>query len=606
MSALTKLNSMKNFNYILRTLFFLTLVSLLIVGFVTAQEISIHQEEQTKWNTLGNLSTADYDSLNHYQGKVLKQVKVHSAPLLKRVFGYHPFWSGSVWQNYQWNLLTDICYFSYEVDPLTGNPVSEHEWATDPVIDTALAHDVKVHLCVTLFSGHSAFFANPTARQTLANNLINRIQSRGAHGVNLDFEAVPSAQQAGLTACIQFLSQTLKQAIPDIELSIAAPAVNWSNTFNVPAIAPVLDFIVVMAYDYYWNGSNLAGPVAGLWPLTYTFPYGSASSLTYYQNQGVAAEKLLLGQPYYGREWPVNGNILPALTTGQGVAVTYRVMRNNSNGYYNWGNLYWDKYSYNPYFSFFTSGWRQCFYDDTRSLAAKYDLVNRREGGGIALWALGYDNGHPELWDLIADKFIQENSDACDDSLTDTGGPFRNYDNNQNYTETVRSRGGGPLVLSFSQLNLEPGYDSLWIYDGSNVSAPLLYALSADVLPPPSITTSETFTLRFKSDGQTTGSGYSLHYACPSVGFPDKSFFSDNIILFPQPAHNEVFVRLYSDGVIQSNILIYDLSGRLMMSIYANLGMARIPLHNLAPGLYVIRMKVSDQMVSRKLLVGDL
>lgn len=573
-------------------------------GFANAQEISIHQQEQMKWKAMGALTAAQYDSINEFSKSELPAAKAPSAPLLKRVFGYHPYWSGNAWQNYQWDLLTDFCYFSYEVDPLTGNSISEHEWATDPVIDTALAHGVKVHLCVTLFSGHAAFYANTMAQQTLASNLISRIQSRGAQGVNLDFEAVPSSQQAGLTSCIQFLSQTLKQAIPDLELSIAAPAVNWSNTFNVPAISPFLDFIVIMAYDYYWNGSTIAGPVAGLWPLTSTYPYGSAGSLSYYQSQGVPAEKLILGQPYYGREWPVNGNILPALTTGQGVAVTYRVIRNNNSGYYSWDNLYWDQYSFNPYFSFFTSGWRQGFYDDTRSLGAKYDLVNRREAGGIGIWALGYDNGHTELWELIADKFTQANTDACGDSLFDTGGPFRNYDNNQNYTETVRSKDGGPLSLSFSHLDLETGYDSLWIYDGADVSAPLLYALSGNVIPPPSITTSETFTLRFSADGQTTRSGYGLHYACPSVGINEKLSFADEVILFPQPAANEVYMKFSEGRTFKGHVFIYDLSGRHVLSLCANSNLVSIPLQNLAPGLYVVKLQVADRWVSRKLVVS--
>lgn len=595
-----KLHPHKLIKQILLALFFM-----ISTGFANAQEVSIHQQEQMKWNAIGALTAAQYDSINDFSRNVLlPAVKASSAPLLKRVFGYHPFWSGNAWQNYQWDLLTDLCYFSYEVDPYTGNPVSEHEWEDDAVIDTALAHGVKVHLCVTLFSGHAAFFNNLVAQQTLATNLIYRIQSRGAQGINLDFEAVPSSQEAGLTACIQFLSHTLKQAIPDVELSIAAPAVNWSNTFNVPAIFPSLDFVVIMAYDYYWNGSNIAGPVAGLWPLTSTFSYGSASSLTYYQNQGVPPEKLILGQPYYGREWPVNGNILPALTTGQGVAVTYRVIRNNSSGYYSWSNLYWDKYSFNPYFSFFTSGWRQCFYDDTRSLGAKYDLVNRRGAGGIGIWALGYDNGHTELWELIAAKFSPGSPDACSDSLFDTEGPYRNYENNQHYTETVRSKDGGPLLLSFSQLDLESGYDSLWIYDGADTTTPILYALSGNVLPSSTITSSETFTLRFSADGQTTRSGYGLHYACPSVGLPEKTVAANEVILFPQPALNEVFVKFTESGTIQGNILIYDLSGRLMISLYANSDLVRIPLQNLAPGLYVVKLQIADCPVLGKLLVG--
>ena len=307
----------------------------------------------------------------------------------KRVFGYHPYWGGSAWQNYRWELLSDLCYFSYEVDPATGNALTTRNWETAPVIDTALAHGVRVHLCVTLFSGHATFFGNPQARQTLTGNLISMILSRGAHGINLDFEAVPSSQQQGLTNYITELSQALHAAIPEAELSIAAPAVNWNNTFDLPAITPWLDLVMIMAYDYYWDGSSIAGPVSGLWPLTSSFNYGVNRSLTYYQSAGVPVEKLLLGLPYYGREWPVTANTLPANTTGSGTAIVYRNIRANSSGNYNPANLYWDYRSFNPYYSYFTGQWRQCFFDDVRSLGAKYDLVNRRGAGGIGIWALG-------------------------------------------------------------------------------------------------------------------------------------------------------------------------------------------------------------------------
>lgn len=68
----------------------------------------------------------------------------------KLVFGYHPYWIGDAWQDYQWNLLTDLCYFSYEVDPSSGNPVTLNGWDTNPVIDSALANQTRVHLCITL------------------------------------------------------------------------------------------------------------------------------------------------------------------------------------------------------------------------------------------------------------------------------------------------------------------------------------------------------------------------------------------------------------------------------------------------------------------------
>ena len=34
--------------------------------------------------------------------------------------------------------------------------------------------------------------------------------------------------------------------------------------------------------------------------------------------------------------------------------------------------------------------------------------IKKNKIGGVGIWALGYDNGYPELWDLLTDKFSQE------------------------------------------------------------------------------------------------------------------------------------------------------------------------------------------------------
>ena len=68
------------------------------------------------------------------------------------------------YQNYQWDLLSHMWFFSYEVNSADGQPNSTHGWATSAAVDAALASgNTKVTLCVTLFSGHATFFASPTA-----------------------------------------------------------------------------------------------------------------------------------------------------------------------------------------------------------------------------------------------------------------------------------------------------------------------------------------------------------------------------------------------------------------------------------------------------------
>lgn len=578
-----------------------TLIFILINLFTVAQHPSIHQEQSGFYKKSGVFTCVQYDSINHFSGRQAKDSP--SVELQKRVFGYHPYWMGSAWQNYQWNLLTDLCYFSYDTDPATGNPSTTNEFETAAVIDTALAHGVKVHLCVTLFSGHALFFGNPQAQQTLIGNLIALLIQRGIQGINIDFEAVPASQQESLTAFMLQLSAALHTIIPGAELSIAAPAVNWDNTWDMLAIAPALDLVMVMAYDYYWGGSDLAGPVSGFWPLTSSFNYGVNKSLTYYQSQGVPAAKLLLGLPYYGREWPVNANTLPAGTTGSGTAVTYRNVRSNSSGFYTPSNLYWDARSYNPYYSYFNNSWRQCFFDDVRSLGAKYNLVNRRNTAGIGIWALGYDNGYDDLWNLIALKFGQAPVQPCRDTLHDSGGPWWNYSDRERYSETVMADSPGPLNLKFEEFSLESGFDTLWIYDGPDVNSPLLGTFSGNEIPLNLATTGNTFTIGFYSDGATTRAGYSLVWSCPTASV--NAALIPAPIVFPNPAGDVLHIRLDTPSQEPWTASLYDITGKIILS--ANSGkhdQLSIPVSHCRPGMYVLKVAAVNGIYATKIVIS--
>ncbi|MHC1776496.1 MAG: glycosyl hydrolase family 18 protein [Lentimicrobium sp.] len=573
---------------------------IMINTWVFAQHPSIHEEQSAYYKTIGLQSQARYDSISDFAGR--SPFIGAALDLQKRVFGYHPYWMGNSWQNYRWELLSDLCYFSYDTDPATGNPLTTNGFETAEVIDTALAHGVRVHLCVTLFSGHAAFFANPQAQQNLTGNIISLIVQRGIQGVNIDFEAVPSSQQQGLTNYLVQLSQELHSVVPGAELSIAAPAVNWSNTFDIPAIAPALDFIMIMAYDYYWNGSSLAGPVSGYWPLTSSFNYAVDHSLSYYQSQGVPNEKLLLGLPYYGREWPVTSNTLPAGTSGSGTAVTYSNVRGNSSGFYTPQNLYWDQFSFNPYYSYLSNSWRQCFFDDVRSLGAKYDLVNRRNAGGIGIWALGYDNGYPELWDLIAEKFAQTPAFPCRDTLYDPGGPWWNYGDDESYMETISSDYPGPLSLHFEQFSLETGFDSLWIYDGLDVNAPLLAALSGNQTPAGLFTSGNGFTIRFYSDGATTRAGYSLVWSCPTASI--NEIIAREFSIYPNPADDRMIVTRKDDIPDAWSVELFDIQGKSVRQVNSDKN-EEIVIHvrDFRNGIYILKVKSGSYLNSFKVVI---
>jgi spore germination protein YaaH len=432
--------------------------------------------------------------------------------LNKRVFGWHPYWMGTSYNNYDWSMLSDLSYFSYEVDANTGNAVTTHNWSTAAVVTAAQSNGVNVNLCVTLFSSHATFLGSSTSKQTLINNLISAVQQRNAKGVNIDFEGVPSAQSAAFTSFMISLSNQMHAAVPNSEVSIALPAVNWNNTYDVTSMAPYVDLFCIMGYDYYWSGSTTAGPTDPLYNFQTSYNYTLSKSITYYLDADVPKTKLILGVPYYGREWPTAGSTVPSSTTASGVSRTYDYVRTNSTGVYN--TAQWDANSFTPYYTYNNGNWNQCFIDNAYSLGKRYDVVNQQGIAGIGIWALGYDDGFTELWSKISDKFSSCGTVACTDTVYDLGGPNRSYNDNENYTYTIAPTGASSLSLAFSSFNVEANYDTLWLYNGSTTSSPLIGAYTGTNSPGTVSSTGNAITMKFKSDGATVNPGWQAVWSC--------------------------------------------------------------------------------------------
>jgi hypothetical protein len=271
-----------------------------------------------------------------------------------------------------------------------------------------------------------------------------------------------------------------------------------------------------MGYDYYWSGSTTAGPEDPLYNFQTSYNYTLTKSITFYLKQGMPESKLLLGLPYYGREWETVGLTPPSATTGNYTASkTFAVVKSNANGYYS--NPQYEPISFSTYYAYVFSGNnRQCFCDDAYSMRKRFDIVNQRGIGGIGIWALGYDDGYTDYWDAISDKFTDCATVACSDTLYDMGGPVRNYYDSENYTTTISPTGATSVSLSFSQFDVEVNYDSLWIYNGANTTAPLIGVYTGTNSPGNVTSTGPSITIRFKSDNNTVNPGFSAIWNCTS------------------------------------------------------------------------------------------
>ena len=559
---------MKSHNIVFVLLFFVKLLS--------AQ--SIHQEQLNYYNSLGNLTDTQYDKLNGYSNGGWRKSQ-SSCTLDKIVFGWHPYWVGSAYNNYDWNLLSDLSYFSYEVNPSTGNANSTHNWSTAAVVDSALANGVRVNLCVTLFSNHTTFFSSATSQQTLISNLISLVQSRGAHGVNIDFEGIPSSQKTNFTNFMINLSTQMHSAIPNSQVSTVLYAVDWNNIFDVSTLSQHVDLFVLMGYGYYWTNSSIAGPVDPLYHyISNSYKYSLSRTITYYLDKGLPSNQFVVGLPYYGRDWPVSNGMIPSSTTGSGTAKSYAQIRNNSSGFYS--NKLWHSPSKTPYYTYVNgSNVRQCFGLDSESFSERLKLIRNRGLAGMGIWALGYDNGYSDLWNVLEDEFTDCRIEPCSDTLYDLGGAERNYYDREDYIYTFSATNGGMVDLKFISFDVESNYDYLRLYNGVDTSASLIGVYTGNNIPPNIINNDITFW--FYSDGATTDTGWELVYECTTPVNITK--LENNINVYPTIFKDKINVV----GLEQnSKTYVYNNVGSLVITTTVNDN--TINLENVDSGMYYL------------------
>ncbi len=221
----------------------------------------------------------------------------------------------------------------------------------------------------------------------LRDRLIEDIAAAAApyDGVQIDFEAILSTDKEKFT---EFL-KLLKARMPAKILSIALPARTSlvQDSYDYTKIAPLVDRIVVMAYDEHWSGSK-AGSIASLaW----------CTKVALYARSVIDPEKLVMGLPFYGRAWSDKN---PAgaykFTSAQRMlAEKSETLMRNEEGI--------------PYFSFSETVNLTLFFEDSQSLFKRAKIYKNSNIKSIGFWRLGQED--PEIWKLLLLKKTAYNGD---------------------------------------------------------------------------------------------------------------------------------------------------------------------------------------------------
>ncbi|MEE3441324.1 MAG: glycosyl hydrolase family 18 protein, partial [Megasphaera elsdenii] len=138
--------------------------------------------------------------------------------------------------------------------------------------------------------------SNSRLQDTMVRQLVGYALLYDFKGYNIDFENINYSDKDALTAFVAKISQACHAYGIKLSMDVTplSDSPNWSLVYDRAALAPHLDYLMVMAYDQFGRSSAKAGPVA-------SYPWVERAV----QNtiDLVPPSKVLLGMPLYMRLW---------------------------------------------------------------------------------------------------------------------------------------------------------------------------------------------------------------------------------------------------------------------------------------------------------------
>ncbi|GHU01262.1 hypothetical protein FACS1894147_00770 [Spirochaetia bacterium] len=289
--------------------------------------------------------------------------------------------------------LTDVVYHSADVSPygkLRGVP--------NPKNITRFTGRIHMDvMCNGTTLSHFVLRPGSAERKELIADLL--AAARNFDGLQIDFENVPERDGDNF---LSFLAE-LRAGLGDKMFTIALPArakTTSSNWYHYAAIKPLVDRILLMAYDEHWSGSA-PGPIASMaW----------CKSVANYALQVIGPEKLIMGLPFYGRAW---GN----KTTSQ--AYIYptieRIQKEN-------GVTEIRRVNGIPTFDYEVPVSVKVYYEDEYSLGARLDMYRSLGVDSVGFWRLGQETR--AVWGLLKINTVIQSSNGDISELGTRENPF--------------------------------------------------------------------------------------------------------------------------------------------------------------------------------------
>ncbi|MFZ4577440.1 MAG: glycosyl hydrolase family 18 protein [Myxococcota bacterium] len=328
----------------------------------------------------------------------------------RQVLGYLPYWTMKT-AVLPWDQLTQLGYFSAG---LNGNATigTTQNWGganAKALVAEAHSHGVQVVLTITQFDSASIsqILSTAATRTKAVSAIVDLVIAGGGDGVNIDFEGLPKADRDKMNAFIAELTTAFHTQLPNSDVTLATPAVDWSGAWDYQYLAEHSDGLMVMAYGLHWTGGD-PGP---------NLPMGAKSPWKHKTLQWIIDDyiayakpqnthKLRIGLPLYGQQWLANSDKTGAAKVAKGNSIFFDngMTLAESLGGWQWDDASQSSWVVEKQSPCSVSGaatcWLQTWSDNLQAFQLRADYLDQRDVH-MGLWALGYTDKHPQVFEII-------------------------------------------------------------------------------------------------------------------------------------------------------------------------------------------------------------
>ncbi|WP_127585727.1 LysM peptidoglycan-binding domain-containing protein [Paenibacillus koleovorans] len=239
-----------------------------------------------------------------------------------------------------------------------------------------------------------AVFTNALAREKLIHNIEQTLMTNQYYSLNVDFEHIyPDDRDLytdflkELTGRVHALGKPISTAVaPKTSAEQSGP---WYTAHDYGAHGAIVDFVILMTYEWGWSG----GPPMAVAPIP------QVKRVLDYALTVIPRHKIILSAPLYGYNWTLpykpGGKFAPTLSPEAAVKLAYDV------GAY----IQYDPTALAPFFRYYDKEGLEhiVWFEDARSMQAKFNLIKQYNLRGISYWVLGQP--FTQNWMLLEANF---------------------------------------------------------------------------------------------------------------------------------------------------------------------------------------------------------